>query len=181
MLAHGHIGTAEGDHVGPDLIDVGGAGKVDHIRGKAAGGAHVDLQRHDLALFAHAGLILGHAEELKMNEAALHAKALDGGTAGGAGVLGQVLDDVVDGVVVVVDDIHDGHRADVARLKDGVAAAVDDGVVAVDLGLHELLHDVLHIRVMGLLVGQKFFQFLVAGKRWVSEAPTPLSGLTTTG
>ena len=105
-------------------------------------GRDVDLQRHDLALFAHAGLILGHAEELKVDEAALHAKALDGGTACSAGVLGQVLDDVIDGVVVVVDDIHDGHGADVAGLKDGVAGGVDDGVVAVDLGVDELLHDV---------------------------------------
>ena len=41
---------------------------------------------------------------------------------------------------------------------------VDDGIVAVHLGAHELLHDVGHIRVLLLLVGQKFLQLLVAGK-----------------
>ena len=91
MLAHRHIRAAEGDHIRPDLVHIGGAGKVDHIRGKAAAGAHIDLQRHELALFAHAGLILGHAEELKVDESALHAKALDGGTSGGAGILGRSL------------------------------------------------------------------------------------------
>ena len=75
------------------------------------------------------------------------SKALDGGTARSAGVLRQILDDVVDGVVVVVHDVHDGHGADVARFKDGVAVGVDDGVVAVHLCPDELLHDVLHIRV----------------------------------
>ena len=164
VLADGHIGAAEGDHVGPDFIHVGGAGKVDHIRGEAAAGAHVDFQRHDLALLAHAGLIFGHAEELEVDEAALDAKALDGGTACGAGILGQVLDDVVDGVIVVIDDIHDGHGADVAGLKDGVAVGVDDGVIAVHLGADELLHDVLHIRVMGGLVDQKLLQLGIAGK-----------------
>ena len=161
VLAHRQIGAAKGDHIGPDLVHVGGAGKVDHIRGKAAAGAHIDLQRHELALFAHAGLILGHAEELKVDKAALHPKALDGGTACGAGVLGQILDDVVDGVVVVVHDIHDGHGADVARLKDGVAAAVDDGIVAVDLGADELLHDVGDVGMVCALVGQEGAQLLV--------------------
>ena len=99
-----------------------------------------------------------------MDKAALHPKALDGGTAGGAGVLGQVLDDVVNGVVVVVHDVHNGHGADVARLKDGVAAAVDDGVVAVHLGPDELLHDVGNIRVLLGLVGQEGFQLGVAGQ-----------------
>ena len=99
-----------------------------------------------------------------MDKAALDAKALDGGTAGGAGVLGQILDDVVDGVVVVVHDVHNRHGADVARLKDGVAAAVDDGVVAVHLGVHELLHDVGNIRVLLGLVGQEGLQLGVAGQ-----------------
>ena len=67
VLAYRQIGAAKGDHIGPDLVHVGGAGKVDHIRGKAAAGAHVDFQRHDLTLFAHAGLILGHAEELEVS------------------------------------------------------------------------------------------------------------------
>ena len=164
VLTHGHIGAAKGDHVGPDLIDVGGAGKVDHVRGKAAAGAHVDFQRHDLALFPHAGLVFGHPEELKVDKAALDAKTLDNGTASGAGVLGQVLDDVVDGVVVVVHDVHDGHRADIAGLKNGVAAAVDNGVVAVDLGTDEFLHDVGNIGVILRLVSQELFQLLIAGE-----------------
>ena len=99
-----------------------------------------------------------------MDESALHAKALDGGTSGGAGILGQILDDIVDGVIVVVDDVHDGHRADVARLKDGVAATVDDGIVAVDLGMDELLHDVGEVGVIGALVEQEALQLLIAGQ-----------------
>src|SRR5699024_10187897 len=59
VLAHRHIGAAKGDHIGPDLVDIGGPVKVDHIRGEAAAGPPVDLQGHDLALFAHAGLVLG--------------------------------------------------------------------------------------------------------------------------
>ena len=131
---------------------------------EAAAGAHVDFQRHDLALLAHAGLIFRHPEELEVDEAALDAEALDDGTACGAGIVGQILDDVVDGVVVVVHDVHDGHRADVARLKDGVAAAVDDGIVAVDLGVDELLHDVGDVGMVGALVGQEGAQLLVIGE-----------------
>ena len=99
-----------------------------------------------------------------MDEPALHTKALDGGTTGGTGILGQILDDIVDGVVVVVDDVHDGHRADIARLKDGVAAAVNDGIVAVDLGADEFLHDVGEVGVVGALVEQEALQLLIAGQ-----------------
>ena len=164
VLAHGHIGAAEGDHVGPDLIDVGGAGEVYHIGGEAAAGAHIDFEGHDLALLAHAGLVLGHPEELKVDKAALDAEALDDGTACGAGVLGQVLDDVVDGVVVVVHDVHDGHGTDVPGLKDGVSGGVDDGVVAVDLGADELLHDVGDVRVILGLAGEEGLQLFVIGQ-----------------
>ena len=164
VLAHRHVGAAESHHVGPDLVDVGGAGEVDHVGGEAAAGAHVHLQGHDLAFFAHAGLVLGHAEELEVDEPALDPEALDGGPAGGPGVVGQVLDDVIDGVVVVVDDVHDGHGGDVARLKDGVAVGVDDGVVAVHLGVDELLHDVGGKGVHRRFVGQKIPQLLVGGQ-----------------
>src|SRR5699024_7302175 len=84
--------------------------------------------------------------------------------AGGPGVVGQVLDDVIDGVVVVVDDVHDGHGGDVARLKDGVAVGVDDGIVAVHLGVDELLHDVGGKGVHRRFVGQEVPQLLVGGQ-----------------
>ena len=41
------------DHIRPDLVAVHRVGKVDHIGGVAAGGAHIDLQRDVIALFAN--------------------------------------------------------------------------------------------------------------------------------
>ena len=116
-------------------------GKVDHIRRIAAAGAHVDLQRDELTLFADM-LVARQTEKLKVNEAALHPEALDRGAAEGAGVLRQLLEDVVQGVVAVVDDVHDGDAGDVARFEQRLAPGVDDGVIGIDLAVDKLLHDI---------------------------------------
>ena len=91
VLALFLCGAVEGDHVGPNLINIRRVCIIHHVRAEAAAGAHVDLQRNHVALFAHAGLILRQPEELEVYEAALHAEALDRGTARTAGILRQVL------------------------------------------------------------------------------------------
>ena len=147
VLARRQGGMVESDHVRPDLVNVGAVGIVHHVGREAAAGTHVDLEGHHVALLAHAGLILRQAEELEVDEPALDAKALDRGTARSAHVVGQITHDVVDGVVVVVDDVHDGKGRHIAGFKHGLAMGIDDGVIAVDLGVDELLHDVAHIRL----------------------------------
>ena len=92
-----------------------------------------------------------------MDKPALNPEALYCGPPGLPGVGGQVLDDVIDGVVRFVDNIHNGDGGNVARLKDGVALGVDNGVVGVDLGVDKLLHNVGHVGVSGL---QKLVQLL---------------------
>ena len=83
-----------------------------------------------------------------MHEAALHAEALDRGTARTAGILRQVFDDIVNGIVVVVHNVHDGDGRDIACLENGLTLRVDDRVVGIDLCVDELLHDVAHIRFL---------------------------------
>ena len=135
-------GMVKGHHVRPDLVHVGGAGVVHHVRAEPAAGAHVHLQRHHVPLFAHARLVLGEAEKLEVDEAALHVKTLHCSPSRPAGVGGQILDDVIDGVVLLVHNVHDGHGGDVARLKNGLPFGVDDCVVGIDLGVDKFLHDV---------------------------------------
>ena len=149
----------KGDHIRPDLVDIGGVGKVDHVGGEAAAGAHVHLQGYHIPLLAQARLVLGEAEELKVDEAALDSPGLHRGPACLAHVGGQVLDDVVDGVVLLVDDVHNGHGGDVARFKHGLALGVDDGVVGVDLGVDKFLHDIGH---PGAALAQEAAQILLA-------------------
>lgn len=81
VFAHRYGGVAEGDHISPDLVHVGAVGKVDHIRGKSAAGAHVHLQSHNVSLFAKALVVFQKAEKFKMNETALYAEAFYGGPA----------------------------------------------------------------------------------------------------
>jgi hypothetical protein len=73
----------------------------------------------------------------------------------------QVLDDVVHGVVVVVHNVHDRDRTDVARLENRLALAVDDGVVAVDFGVDKLLHDVGNFQ---LFDDEEVAEVIVAGQ-----------------
>ena len=166
MVAHRHLRIAVSDHVRPDLVDVGGMGKVDHVGGKAAAGAHVDLQRHNLTFFAQTLVVGQQTEELKVNETALYAKALNGGTTGGTGVLRQIFQDVVDGVVVVVYNVHDRVGGHVAGLEQRLAVFVDDGIVAVYLGVDELFHDIGYVfRTARHKVGQILVGFELVGRR----------------
>ena len=105
------------NHIGPDLIYIGTIGIVDHIRGEAAAGTHVDFQSDNVSLFAHSRLVLGQTEEFEMDKTALDAKALDGSASGTAYILRQILYNIIDGIILVVDDIHNGHWCDIARFK----------------------------------------------------------------
>ena len=77
-----------------------------------------------------------------MDKTALDAKALDGGASGTAHILRQILYNIVDGIILIVDDIHDGHVCDIARLKHGTALRIDDRVIGVDDRMDELFHNI---------------------------------------
>ena len=160
MFAEGLGGTVEGDHVRPDFVHVRGIGEVHHVRGIAAAGAHVHFQRHHLAFFADV-LVAGQAEELEVDKAAAHAEAFHRRAARGAHVRREVPDDIVQGIVVVVDDVHDGVGRDVAGLEQRLAMAVDDRVIARDHRGDELLHDV---RDIGMLFAQEPAQFILVAE-----------------
>ena len=149
-----------GDHIRPDFIHVGGVGEVEHIRAEAAGGAHVDLQTEDVALFAQRGLIRVEHEKFQMHKAALHAESGDGAAADVAHGVRQGLLDVIAGVAVGVDDIHDGIHGDVAGFKQRLALGIDDRVIRVHRAVDELLHDVDGF----VLRGEEIIQLVVAAE-----------------
>ena len=84
-----------------------------------------------------------------MHKAASDFEGLDGSAADLPHLGCEVLDNVVDGVVVRVDDIHDGLRRDVAAFKQRFALGVDDGVIGAHMAVDELLHNV-DIIVLGV-------------------------------
>ena len=64
-------------HVRPNLIHIGGMGKVNHIRRIAARRAHIDFESYKIPDITQARLCLGQAEKFQMDKAALDAKRLD--------------------------------------------------------------------------------------------------------
>ena len=133
---------AEGHHVGPDSIDVGGVGVVDHVGRVATCGAHVDLERHEVAHFAQIPAGLVETEELEVDEAVDDAEGLHRVASQGAEGLGHLLVHVVGEVEALVDDVHDAGRPDGHRLEQGLAFGIDDGFVGTDFARDELLDDV---------------------------------------
>ena len=85
-----------------------------------------------------------------MDEAALDAKTLDGGPAGGTDIVGQLLADIVERVAVFIHNVHNGHGRYIAGLKERLALSVDNGVVRVDLGVDKLLHNIGDAGHLGL-------------------------------
>ena len=150
MLALGLGGTVKGDHVRPDLIYVSAVGVIHHVGAEAAAGTHIDFQSHDLPLLAQTFLILVEAEELKMHETALDAKALDGGAAGSTGIFRQILVDEVQGVIVIVHHFHQVGEGDIAGFEDGVTVGVDDGIIGVHLCVDELFHDIGNFLIVSI-------------------------------
>ena len=76
VVALGEAAAVGGDHVRPDLVDVGRVREVHHVGGVAACGSAVDLESHVVALATETGLVLGETEELHVHEAASEAEAL---------------------------------------------------------------------------------------------------------
>ena len=165
MLAYGHLRTVKSHHIRPDLVDIGAVGEVDHIRRKAAAGTHVDFQRNKLTLFTDM-LVAGEAEKFEMNKTAGHAEALYRGTAESACVLRQLLQNVIEGIVVVVDNVHDRKVGDVACLKQRFSAGIDDSVVGIDQSVDKFLHDIGETAVaFGEEGGELLFVLQLVGSR----------------
>ena len=92
-----------------------------------------------------------------MDEAALHAESGDGAAADVAHGFRQRLFDIVAGIAVCVDDIHDGIDGHVAGFKQRLALGVDDRVVGVHRAVDVFLHDVDGL----VLRGEEIIQLVV--------------------
>ena len=58
----------EGHHIRPNLIDVHTLAIIQHVRGEAAGGTHVDLQSHNVSHVAQSLFGLGQPEKFQMEK-----------------------------------------------------------------------------------------------------------------
>ena len=99
----------------------------------------------------------------------LDAEGLDGSQTCLANLLGDFLNQVVDGVTVVVDDVHQRQGSDVAGFEQHVALGVDDAVEGLNVTVDELFHDV-DVVVLGIdeplniLIGTQLVG--VVGMKW---------------
>ena len=160
MLPFRHGGTVKGDHICPDLVNVGAVGEIDHVRGETARRTHIDFQSYHVPFLAEAFLIFQKTEEFEMDEAALYVKALDGGTACCSGVFGKLFQDTVGGVASFIDHIHESSVGNVTRLKQGLSVGINDGIIRTDLSVDELLHNVENGLVFDV---KEMFHLIVAG------------------
>ena len=85
-------------------------------------------------------MILGQAEEFKMNKAAADSEGGDAAAAGFAQVVFYLLFDVEKAAFLVVNDFHDGARRVISGFQKRLAGAVNDRVVGENLARHELFH-----------------------------------------
>ena len=92
-----------------------------------------------------------------MDEPALDAEGLHGPQTGRANVVRQILDQIIDGVAVVVDNIHNGPGGNIAGLKQRLSFGIHNGVVGLHIAPDKLFHDVHGI----ILVLHKEGQLLV--------------------
>ena len=74
-----HLRPVKGNHVCPDLINIGLACKIHHIRRKSATWAHIYLKTDDITLSSKTLLVFLQAEKLKMYEAAPYIETFDRG------------------------------------------------------------------------------------------------------
>ena len=135
----------KGDHICPDLVNIGFMGKVIHIGGIAAGWTHVHFQTDDIAGLTQTFHILGQTEELQVEEAASCAKSFHGLDTGFLNLGIQILNNVVQGVHVVIDNIHQAQDGHIASFKQDLTLCANDAVIGADIALDHLFHDVGHI------------------------------------
>ena len=142
------------DHVRPDLVAVHRVSIVDHVGRVAACGAHVDLQRDVVALFAKTRLVLIQPEELAVEEAALCAERLDGAEAHILQRSGHGLLRPVGEVAFLTDDVQHRGGEHVGGVEQRHAMAVGHTVKADDGAVDVLLHNVPDVMRLGI----EFFQ-----------------------
>ena len=134
---------AEGHHVGPDLIDIGGVREVNHVGRVAASRTHVDFQRHEVALLAQSLAIAVQPEELQMHETVPDAEGFYGAPSQLPQSFGYLPVNIIREVEPEVDDVHDGRWPDGHRLEERIPLGIDDGIVTAYFARDEFLHDVV--------------------------------------
>ncbi len=161
VVIAGALGVAvKGHHIRPDLIHIRLLGVVVHIRGVAAGGAHVDFQTDDITLPAQALLVLVQHKELQMDKPGFDAEGFHRGKARLANLLRQLLHQIVDGVASLVHNVHQRQRRNVAGFKEhlplGIHNAVEGLNIAVDIFFHDIDGAVLRgHKPADILVGEQ--------------------------
>ena len=133
-------------------------GIVHHVRRIASGRTHVDFQCDEVTSLAQARTGAIQAEELEMHETAFD---VEGVHRAASDVAQRLVDEglhVIGEFQAFVHDVHDGRRPGRHGLEDGIAVAVDDGVVGADVARDELLENI------GCCVGslkEEVLQFLL--------------------
>ena len=95
----------ESHYVRPDLEHVGAVGVIHHIGRETAARTHIDLQCHDIALFAQT-LVFCKTEKLEMHESVFDLESFQRSSARVLNVSERLVYDIENAVVVVVDYIH---------------------------------------------------------------------------
>ena len=142
LIPVGEQTAVGGDHIRPDLIDVGGVGEVHHVRRIAARRTHIDFESNEITDAAKPLLCLRQAEELEMDEAAAHAERFERGASRFFERIRYAIRCVVGQIELIEHDVHDGRRPHGHGFENGHGVRIDDGVVGTDVARHELLHDV---------------------------------------
>ena len=84
-----------------------------------------------------------------MDEPTSDPEGLHRGKARLADFLRQILYQIVDGVIIVIHDIHNGDGADVAGLEEHVTLGIHNAVEGLDIAVDKLLHDI-NRRILGV-------------------------------
>ena len=142
LCSRGNAPLAVDDHVRPNLINVRAVREIHHVRRIAAGRAHVDFERDEIADAAQAFPRLRQAEKLQMHEAPPRAERRDGLPPERPQRLRNVLAHVIRQIQVEIHDVHDRRRPDRHRLEQNVAVPVRNRVEGTDVPAHEFLHHV---------------------------------------
>ncbi len=156
-----HGGTIIGNHVRPNFIHVGIVAEIDHIWREAAAGAHIYFEGDHVSFFSEAFMRFQKTEKFKMDETAFYSEAFHRRPSCLPYIFGKILDNVVNGVVFVIYDIHDGVGSDIAGLKHRITIRVNDGIVGIYFGIDKFFHN---IGDAGQLSHKEALQFFVVFK-----------------
>ena len=70
-------------HICIVLIAVGAVGEINHIRGRASGGAHIDFKADNLSFFSKICVIFCQPEKFQMDKTAAHPERFQTGASAG--------------------------------------------------------------------------------------------------